>query len=676
MPKSAPTHAQEARARHAELAEALRRHDRLYYVEARPEISDQAYDALMAELLALEEAHPELVAPDSPSQRVGGEPTGDFPTVAHAVPMRSIDNTYNEEELRKFDERVAKGLDGEPYRYVVELKLDGVAMSLRYENGVLVRAATRGDGQRGDDVTPNVRTIHAVPLRLADEAPPALEVRGEVFMRQDEFERVNRERREREEEEFRNPRNTTAGTLKQKDPAAVARRRLEFYAYEMVVDAGGDPPLRHAHTLERLQALGVPVNPHYRVCGDIGAVLDACHEWQARRTTLDYEIDGLVVKVDDRRQREDLGFTSKAPRWAIAYKFPAEVAQTRLKEIRVQVGKTGTITPVAVMEPVRLAGTIVQRASLYNFDDLRKKDVREGDLIEVQKAGEIIPQVLRYVPEARPKNNKPFPTPEACPACGSAVRQDPEGVYLRCVNLACPAQVKERLIHFASRGALDIEGMGPAVIEQLVDRELVRTPADLYQLTAAQLQELERLGEKSAANLVEALERSKQQPLSRVLFGLGIRHVGAHIAEVLAAHYGDIDRLMQADAAGLSAIHEVGEVVAASVHDFFGAPENQALVAALRQSGLRLNEPGAGADKGARPLTGKTLVVTGTLARYTREEIESRIKALGGRAASGVSKKTDYLVAGEKAGSKLKKAQELGVPVLDEDAFDALVADD
>jgi len=661
------------RKRHATLCAEIERHNRLYYVEAQPEISDFDYDALMRELLELEEHHPELRTPDSPSQRVGGAPIDGFETVAHTVPMLSIDNTYNANELREFDARVRRGLGGEAPAYVVELKIDGVAISLRYENGLFARAVTRGDGLRGDDVSHNVKTIRALPLRLDGDTPAVLEARGEVFMRDKELERLNKLREAEGEEPFRNPRNTTAGTLKLLDPKAVAQRHLELFCYE-IAPLPGVELVSHSDTLARLRRWDLPVNANHRRCANIDEVIAYCDAWATRRYELDYEIDGMVVKVDAAAHRQRLGATSKAPRWVIAYKFPAQVARTRLLDIKVQVGKSGALTPVAEMEPVKLAGTVVKRATLHNFEDLAKKDVRIGDVVEVQKAGEIIPQVLGYVASERPASAKPFSIPRVCPVCHTAVHKDADGVYLRCLNLACPAQVKERLFHFASRKAMDIDGLGPAVIEQLVDRGLVRGPADLYRLNADTLKDLERMGEKSAANLVRAIASSKARPLSRLLFALGIRHVGQHTGEVLAAHYGEVDRLMAASVEELQEIYDIGAVVAQSVHDFFETPENRALVEELRALGLILTEQRA-APSGAQPLAGKTFVVTGTLRHFTRDGIHERIKALGGKPTSSVSRSTDYLVVGEDAGSKLAKAQALGVAILTEEKFQALAED-
>ena len=662
----------DVRVRHEGLCAEIERHNRLYYVEGAPEITDIAFDALMHELQSLEAQWPVLVTPESPTQRVGGEPIEGFETVTHAGPMLSIDNTYNPGELRAFDERVRRGLgpDARP-EYVVEPKIDGVSISLRYEDGRLARAATRGDGVRGDDVTNNVRTIPSVPLRLANDAPATLEARGEIYMRYTELERINKLREEADEPPLANPRNTTAGTLKLLDPREVAKRGLDITLYD-VAPIEGIEIVSHWETLARLRAYGLPTSKHATRCPSIDAVLDFIEAWQTKRETLGYPIDGMVVKVDSAEQRRRLGATSKAPRWVIAYKFPAEVARTKLKDITVQVGKSGTLTPVAELKPVTLAGTTVKRASLYNFEDLARKDLRVGDTVEVQKAGEIIPQVIRFLPEERPEDAAPFAIPDRCPVCQGEVHKDPDGVFLRCLNLACPAQVKERLRYFASRGAMDIEGLGPALIEQLVDAGHVRDPADLYDLDAEMLAGLERMGEKSAANLVAALDAGKDRPLSRLLAGLGIRHVGAHVADVLAREYETIEALMAASVEELQDIHEIGEIVATSIHDFLSTVENRQLIDKLRAHNVNMREETVAAGGAARAFEGKTFVVTGTLETYTRDGIHERIKQLGGRAGSSVSAKTDYLVAGEKAGSKLTKAQQLGVAVLSEDAFDEL----
>ena len=659
-----------------EVRAAVERHTRLYYVEAAPEISDFEFDALMRELEVIEAEYPALATLDSPTRRVGGEPLAGFEPVEHAVPMLSIDNTYNEDDLREFDERVRKGLGGnEQPGYVVELKIDGVAISLRYEDRVLVRAATRGDGQRGDDVTANVRTIRTLPLRLGDAAPPLIEVRGEVFMRRAELVRLNKLREEAGDPLLANPRNATAGTLKLLDPKLVAQRRLDVFLYD-IAPLPGLVLNSHWETLALLGGFGLPVNPSRERCASISEVIAVCSKWEHERAGLDYEIDGMVVKVDSTEQRRRLGATSKSPRWVIAYKFPAQIARTKLLAITVQVGKSGALTPVAEMEPVPLAGTKVKRASLYNFEDLAKKDLRIGDTVELQKAGEIIPQVLCYVPEERPEHAAPFPIPTVCPVCNGEVHKDPEGVFLRCLNLSCPAQVKERIVHFASRGAMDIDGLGPAIIEQLVDRGLVRNPADLYDLTVETVTQGKRTIEKSATNLVTAIAASKERPLSRLLNGLGIRHVGSHIADVLAAHFGDLDALAAASAEELTNIFEIGETVAASIRDFFDTAENRNLIEKLRAHGLNFQEAVYTTEAAARIWEGKTFVVTGTLAHYSRDSIHDRIKALGGRPTSSVSAKTNYVVAGEEAGSKLEKARKLGVRILSEEEFESLARGD
>ncbi|MCC6797747.1 MAG: NAD-dependent DNA ligase LigA [Candidatus Hydrogenedentes bacterium] len=671
MSAKPPKSIEEARAKCAKLRAEINRHNRLYYVEATQEISDQAFDGLLKELEAIEAQYPELITPDSPTQRVGGQPIEGFETVEHEVPMLSIDNTYNPEELRAFDERVRRGLAGDAPTYVTELKVDGVAISVQYINGVFTRAATRGDGERGDNVTANVRTIRAVPLRLNGDPPSALEVRGEVFMHRKELDRINALREEAGEAPLANPRNTTAGTLKMLDSRVVASRKLDIVFYD-IAKRDSETFASHWKTLELLRSFDFPTSKYSEHCDDIDAVLRVVEAWEDKRHTLDFEIDGLVIKVDSAAHRKRLGTTSKSPRWVIAYKYPAQVAQTKVINIAIQVGKSGALTPVAEMEPVLLAGTTVKRASLHNFEEVERKDVRVGDTVEIQKAGEIIPQVLRVIEKLRPKNTEPFPVPKKCPECGGEVHKDAEGVYWRCLNLACPAQVKERLRHFASRGSMDIEGMGPAVIEQLVAEGLVHGPADIYSLTDEQIVNLERMGKKSAANLIAGIEASKKRPLSRMLGGLGIRHVGGHIAEVLASHFGSIDKLMNASVEELNDIHEIGGVVAASVHDFFETEENRALIAQLMERGLTMKEAAPARGDGPQPFAGKTFVVTGTLQKYSRDGIHDRIKNLGGKAASSISANTDYLVAGEKAGSKLNKAKQLGVKVLTEDEFDAM----
>ncbi len=653
------------------LREEIDHHNHLYYTQAAPEISDVEFDKLLRELQDLEEKYPDLRTPDSPTQRVGGAPLEGFATITHEVPMLSIDNTYNEVELREFDARVRRGLEGDAPEYVVELKVDGVAISLRYENGVFARGATRGDGVTGDEITANLKTIHSLPLKLKGSPPPLLEVRGEVFMHKSELARLNKEREAEGETLYANPRNTTAGTLKQLDTKLVAKRRLNLFVFDIAALEGLERAT-HRDTLKTLAKWGLPVNDTFEFCKNIDAVLKVIEKWNTARHKLDYETDGMVIKVNDPGQRARLGSTSKAPRWVIAYKFPAEVKPTKLLGISIQVGKSGTLTPVAELEPVTLAGTVVRRASLYNFEDLERKDLRVGDTVEVQKAGEIIPQVLGYVKAKRPKRTHRFKMPDACPVCLGAVHKDADGAYLRCLNLACPAQVKERLVYYASRGAMDIENMGPAIVEQLVEKGLVRDLADLYDLKVEQLAELERMAEKSAQNLVEGIAASKKRPLHKLLTGLGIRHVGGRTAQVVADHFGSMDAIQNASVEALQEVDEVGEVVAQSIHDFFATQENRDLIDRLSAHGLTMQQEKRAASAGPRPLEGKTFVVTGTLANYSRESIQERITELGGKASGSVSKKTDYVLAGESPGSKVDKARELGVKVIDEKEFEKL----
>jgi len=660
----------DAAARHHELAAAIDEHSYRYYVLADPVISDREFDRLLEQLKKLEEQYPDLVRPDSPTQRVGGTPVEGFTNVHHEVPMLSIDNTYNENEIRAFDRRTRKLLGSEPVTYVVELKMDGVSLSLRYEAGSLVRAATRGDGATGDDVTENARTIRACPLRLRETGamPETLEVRGEVYMTVATLAQLNEEREAEGQELFRNPRNTAAGSLKLLDPRAVAKRQLQFVAYDVVTGLP-ESVVTHDGVLQYLKTLGFPVNPHYRHCRDIEEVIAFCNHWNTARHDLGYEIDGMVIKVDLLAQHKRLGRTAKSPRWLIAYKFPAETARSVLRNIEISVGKSGVFTPVAELDPVALGGSIVRRASLHNFDELQRKDLRIGDLVEVEKAGEIIPQVLRFVPEARPADAVPYRIPEQCPACGSPGVKDPEGVYYRCLNTACPAQVRERLRFFAGKSALDIAGMGPAVVEQLVDKGLVVNPADLYMLTLSDFMQLERLGEKSAQKLIAAIDASRKRPLNRLIVGLGIRHVGSRIASSLAEHFGSLHALAEADRAALTQVQDVGDIIADSILGYFSVAENRHMLERLEKYGLTFAAAPVQEGGTSSLLAGKSFVVTGTLISGTREEIHSQIEAAGGRIASSVSKKTDFLIAGENAGSKLTKAQALGVPILTEALF-------
>jgi DNA ligase (NAD+) len=651
-------------------------HNSKYYVDAAPEISDREFDRLLEELKTLEAEHPELVTPDSPTQRVGGQPIDGFRTVRHHEPMLSIDNTYSADELREFDRRIRRLAEGESITYVVEPKIDGVAISLTYEEGLFTVGATRGDGVRGDDVSHNLKTIHELPLRLRTDVPPKLlEARGEVYMNRDELARINRERIARNQEPFANPRNSTAGSLKLLDPRLCAQRRLRLFAYSLGAREGTEVH-SHLESLDLLRQFGFPVNPHTASFGSMDEVIDFCHSWEKKRNELPYDTDGLVIKVDDYAQRRRLGFTSKAPRWAVAFKFAAEQALTKLLKIELQVGKTGTLTPVAYLEPVRLAGTTVGRASLHNADYIANKDIRIGDMVVVEKAGEIIPYVVRSEHGARTGQEKTFEFPKVCPFCGSPVERDAKGAFYRCRGgKECLAQLKRLLRAFAIRSAMDIEGLGVEMVNQLVDSGLVRSIPDLYRLTKEQLLELERVGDKSAQNLLEGIAESKKRGLARLLTGLSVPHVGVGVAEVLADEFGDVNALMKASAEELSGVNGIGPVLAQSVYDYFQSEPGRKVVAELRSLGVKTTETPKPkpSEVGGKDLTGKTFVVTGTLKNYSREEIEALIKQLGGKATGSVSKNTDYLVAGEKAGSKLDKARSLGVAVLTEEEFDKLI---
>ncbi len=655
------------------LRSEIRRHDYLYYVLNRPEISDRQYDKLFVELKSLEEANPQLITADSPTQRVSERPIEGFKSVRHAAAMLSIDNTYSAEELRAFDERVAKGLGGRDYDYVVELKIDGLAINLRYEKGRLVTAATRGDGEVGDDVTANVRTIKAVPLVLlgGGEAGDVLEARGEVYMPTSAFAELNRLRTEAGEPRFANPRNAAAGSLKLLDARITAARNLSFFAYSI---GQVSMPLAENHwqSLQKFKKLGLPVNPNIRRAKNIDEALNICLGWGEKRSKLDYQIDGMVIKVSRFEQRAVLGATGRAPRWCISYKFPAEQAETIVESIDVQVGKSGILTPVANLKPVQLAGTTVKRASLHNFDELNRLDVRKGDTVLVEKAGEIIPQVVEVKKQLRPAGTEPFKIPAKCPNCASAVAKDEAGVYIRCVSPDCTAQLKERLRYFAGRGQMDIENLGTALIEQLVDTGLVKNFADLYKLGKEELAGLERMAEKSAGNVIEAIEKSKTQVLWRFIAALGIRHIGGQSAQILAERFGSLDGLMAADEETLASIDQIGPTMAESVSEYFRDPKNVEVIKKIRKAGVRLQQP---QGRGTNKLAGKTIVVTGALEGLSRQEAEQAIRDAGGKVASSVSKKTDFVLAGEKAGSKLEKAQKLGVKVINEKEFLEMIKD-
>ncbi len=658
----------EARRKIEELRKAIRRHDRLYYVSNKPEISDGEYDIIYRRLKDLESEHPELVTPDSPTQRVGGEPAKGFSTVKHMSPMLSMDNTYSAEEIREFDKRVRKNLKGKNVEYVVELKFDGVSISILYEDGILVRGATRGDGENGEDVSGNLKTIRSVPLEFGDlvkKAPAKIEVRGEVYMTKAAFERINRGKEERGEESFANPRNAAAGSLKLLDPKEVAKRGLDIFFWG-IGHYEGIRFEKHTEVLDYLKSAGFKVNPHYKVSSDIEDVIAFCDSWEPRKDKLDFNIDGMVLKVNSLADRKSLGVTSKSPRWAIAYKFPAEKALTEVLDVIMGLGRTGTVTPVAILKPVELSGTTVSRATLHNFDEIGRLGVKIGDKVYVEKSGEIIPKVLSVAKEKRTGRERDIKIPGICPACGSKLVRDPEEVALRCDNVTCPAQIKETILHFASRNAMDIDGMGSAIVDQLVDKGLVKDYGDIYSLKTEDVMKLDRMAEKSASNLIEAIDRSRSNELSRLIYGLGIRHVGQRAAWVLAEAFGSLDKIKGAPQEELLKIRDMGPVAARSVRDFFDNKGNLGAVKKLESAGLKITPP---KKEASAKLSGKTVVVTGTLKSMSRQEAEDMIRRFGGNASSSVSRKTDMLVAGEEAGSKLEKARALGVRVVTEEEF-------
>ncbi|MGX1984030.1 DNA ligase (NAD+) [Thermolongibacillus altinsuensis] len=658
---------QTAQARVQELHRLLHQYNYEYYVLDNPSVSDAEYDRLMQELIALEEQYPELKTADSPSQRVGGQPLEAFAKVEHRVPMLSLANAFNEADLRDFDRRVRQEVGD--VRYVCELKIDGLAVSLRYENGYFVQGATRGDGVTGEDITENLKTIRSLPLRLKKDV--TIEVRGEAYMPKKSFEMLNEQRQARGEELFANPRNAAAGSLRQLDPKVAASRNLDLFVYGVVHadELGIDS---HSAALDYLDELGFKTNRERKVCQTIDEVIEFVTAWHEKRSSLPYEIDGMVIKVDSFAQQAKLGATAKSPRWAIAYKFPAEEVVTRLIDIELSVGRTGVVTPTAILEPVRVAGTIVQRASLHNEDLIREKDIRLGDYVVVKKAGDIIPEVVQALPERRTGEELPFAMPTHCPACDSELVRLDDEVALRCINPQCPAQIREGLIHFVSRNAMNIEGLGEKVIAQLFEEKLVRNVADLYTLTKEQLVLLERMGEKSATNLLNAIEASKQNSLERLLFGLGIRHVGAKAAKTLAQHFETMERLQKATKEELLSIHEIGEKMADSIVTYFAKPEVQQLIEQLRSYGVNMTYKGpkaANAEETNSYFAGKTVVLTGKLETLSRNEAKEKIEALGGKVTGSVSKKTDLVIAGEDAGSKLDKAKQLGIEIWDEARF-------
>lgn len=648
-----------------ELRELLEHHNYLYYVLDAPEITDAEYDALMKELLALEAADPELVTQDSPTQRVGGVPAGEFEAVTHPVPLMSLANAFSDEDLREFDGRIKRLLGVSTVSYMAELKIDGLTVALTYQNGALQMGATRGDGVRGENITTNIKTIRSIPLRLKKDRP-YLAIRGEVFMPKKDFEALNQVRESAGEALFANPRNAAAGSLRQLDSKVTATRRLDGFFYDLL-QIEGEAPKTQLEALQTIEALGFHTNPNYRFCADIEDAIAYCREWQQRRGDLPYEIDGIVIKLNDLSQQAALGSTAKAPRAKIAFKFPAEEVITRIREIRVNVGRTGAVTPLAVLEPVRVAGSTVARATLHNEDNIRTKDIRIGDQVVIRKAGDVIPEVVRVLPEQRTGQEQLFMMPSQCPECGAEVYRGPDEAVARCLGAACPAQIREGIIHFASRDAMNIEGLGPANVNQLVDEGLIHDTADLYRLKTDDLLELERFGRKSAENLVKSIQKTKANPLHRLLFALGIRHVGEGAGRALAKYFGSLDRVMEAAREELLQVPEIGGIIADSIIHFFGEEQNRRVIEKLRAAGVNLIEAAAAVNEGF--FTGKTVVLTGGLTALTRAEAEERLRKQGGTPGSSVSRKTDYVVAGADPGSKYQKALELMIPILTEEDF-------
>lgn len=653
----------EAEKRVEELRDLLHRANRAYYDEAKPFISDKEFDEALSELNILEQEY-NLVDPTSPTQRVGESLTEAFPTVEHPVPLLSLDNTYNPDELREFDRRVKDRLGYSPYHYAVELKFDGASIRLRYENRKLALAATRGDGERGDDITSNIKTISDIPLSVSDDAPDTLEIRGEAYMEKEAFVRLNEYRKEVGLMPFANPRNSTAGSLKMQDPREVARRPIRMFAFDLLLDESDDGRT-HSDKISLLKKLGFPVCDHFEVCDNIDDVLSIIIEWDNLRHTLPYDTDGVVIKINEERYREILGSTSKAPRWAIAYKFAAEQAPTVLESITLQVGRLGSITPVAELKPVLLAGTTVKRATLHNEDEILRKDIREGDTVIIEKAGEIIPQVISVVNPEREDRAEPFSMPENCPACGEKLVKFEDEVKWRCINSECPPQIRERISHFASRDAMDIEGLGTAVVDQLVNERLITTYADLYYLKKEDLLPLERMADKSAENLIQAISNSKKQAFHRVLYALGIRFVGKTVAKDLATHFKSLEAIESASVEEMESVDSIGPKIAESVYTFFSNEKNRSLIDQLKAAGLQFEAEEK--EQTSSVFANKTFVLTGSLPTLTRKEATEIIEKHGGSTTSSVSKNTDFLLAGESAGSKLDKAKKLDIEIISEE---------
>jgi len=673
---SSPLTLEDAERRAEQLRQEIEKHNYAYYVLDQPTVSDASYDALMRELLEIEAAYPELVTADSPSQQVGSAPSDAFASHQHRVSMLSLGNAFSFDELREFEARLRRtlGLSAEEnVEYVAELKIDGLAVNLTYRDCRFAVGATRGDGYRGEVVTPNLRTVRGLPPRLRDGAPDSeVEVRGEVFLSHDEFRRINAEREERGEPVYANPRNSAAGSLRQLDSSITAKRRLQYFAYALGHVTGGAPESQW-ELLETLRAWGFRTNPHSVLCANLDEVMAFAEVWLEKRHTLNYDTDGVVVKVNSVALQQELGFVSRSPRWAIAYKYPAEQVKTVIQDIRIQVGRTGALTPVAIMEPVEVGGVVVVRATLHNEDEIRRKDIRIGDTVIIQRAGEVIPEVVEVVTEARTGEEREFVFPTVCPVCGAGVERAEGEAVARCMGIACPAQLQRRIQHWASRGAMEVEGLGPAIIEQLLEQQIIRDPADLYSLTQEQLGGLERMGEKSAANLIASIAATKQRPLSRLIFAFGIRHVGETVARVLAEWFGTIDRLAEASLEELNQVQGVGPQIAESVFHFFRQDETAALLAKLREAGA-LPETVATPEARSNAFAGMSFVFTGTLETMQRSEAEARARQLGGAATGSVSRSTTHVVAGAKAGSKLDKARQLGITVLTEQEYVEMLA--
>jgi DNA ligase (NAD+) len=654
-----------------ELRQEIRRHEELYYVQAAPEISDAAFDALMNELKALEAAHPELLTPDSPTQRVGGRPAEGFASVEHIQPMLSLDNAYDEADLRAFDERVRKGLalDTSP-TYVAELKIDGLSIALTYVDGRLMRGATRGDGVRGEEVTQNVRTVRAIPLTLRGGPKGRIEVRGEVYLPKKNFERINKEQADAGEPLYANARNTAAGTMRNLDPSLVAKRGLASWTYQLV------PPEfeSHAAMLEDMAKWGLPVEPHWKKCDGIGAVIELCESWRDRRGTLAFETDGVVIKLDDPQLRERLGYTSKFPRWATAFKFPAEQKVAMLHRIEINIGRTGAATPFAMLEPTVVAGSTISMATLHNPDDIIRKDIRPGEPVIIEKAGDVIPRVVGPVNTDPDRSTPRWTMPTTCPICQSELKKAEDEAVWRCENSSCPSKLRRGLEHFASRGAMNIEGMGEMLVGQLCEKGLIKSYADIYTLDQATLENLDRMGKKSAARVLSELDKSKANDVWRLLYALGIRHVGERGAQVLADHFGSIDEIERASLEELQQVREIGPVLAASVRSWFDEPANRELIEGFRRAGLKLTGERKVAPAGPQPLAGKTYVITGELNGISREDAQARLQELGAKVTNSVSRKTTALIVGSEPGaSKTEKAQALGIETLDEAAFRRLI---